>query len=186
MDIGLIVGIGSVAIIAVYLIIKYNGIVTMRNNREQSFADIDTQLQLRFNLIPNLIETIKWYTNHEQSTLLAVTTARSLYGYAHTADEKIEASNMLTWALKSIFALSESYPELKSNTNFLQLQSELSDIENKLAAARRFFNSATNEFNTYIEVFPTNIVANIFGFSRVSGFEVENREETGKAPKVSF
>lgn len=186
MNIALIIGFGIAVLLVLYAIAKYNGIVTMKNNREQSFSDIDTQLQLRFDLVPNLIETVKGYAKHEQSTLMGVTEARSLYGKAQTADEKIEASNMLTGALKSIFALSESYPDLKANTNFLHLQSELSDIENKLAAARRFFNSATNEFNTYIEVFPTNVVASVFGFSRAAGFEIENREEAGKAPKVSF
>lgn len=158
----------------------------MRNSREQAFADIDTQLQLRFDLIPNLIETVKGYAKHEQSTLQNVIEARNHYVNAQSADGKIEASNMLTGALKSVFALSESYPELKANTNFLQLQAELSDVENKLAAARRFFNSATNEYNTYIEIFPTNLVARMFGFVRAPGFEIENREEVAKAPKVSF
>lgn len=158
----------------------------MRNSREQAFSDIDTQLQLRFDLIPNLIETVKGYAKHESETLQKVTEARSQYMNAQSADGKIEASNMLTGALKSVFALSEDYPDLKANTNFLQLQGELSDVENKLAAARRFFNSATNEFNTYIEMFPTNIIAQMFGFARAPGFEIENREEVAKAPKVTF
>ena len=177
---------GVAIVLIVYIIAKYNGIISMRNNREQSFADIDTQLQLRFDLLPNLIETVKGYAKHEKETLQNVIEARNKYMSAGSADDKIEANNMLAGALKSVFALSESYPDLKANTNFIQLQSELSDIENKLAAARRFFNSSTNEYNTYIELFPTSIIAGMFGFKREGGFEVENREEASKAPKVKF
>ncbi|MDD2745043.1 MAG: LemA family protein [Candidatus Gracilibacteria bacterium] len=186
MDIGFIFPIGLLVVFVFYVVAKYNGIVTMRNNREQSFADIDTQLQLRFDLVPNLIETVKGYAKHEQDTLLAVTQARSLYNDAKTTDDKIEANTMLTGALKSIFALSEAYPDLKANASFLQFQTELSDIENKLAASRRFFNAATNEYNTYIEVFPANFVAQMFGFIRAKGFEIENRAEVSQAPKVTF
>ncbi len=175
-----------IVIFILFIIVKYNGIIQMRNNREQSFADIDTQLQLRFDLIPNIINTVKWYATHEKETFLQVTEARNNYQNAKGADDKMEANNMLTWALKSIFALAENYPDLKANQNFLQLQTELSDIENKLAAARRFFNSATNEFNTYIESFPTNIIAWIFNFTRWQSFEVDNKEDAAKAPKVEF
>jgi LemA protein len=168
------------------VIAKYNGIVTMRNNREQAFADIDVQLKLRFDLIPNLVETVKGYASHEKDTLTMVTEARTKYMNASSADAKMDANNQLAAGLKSIFALAESYPDLKANTNFLELQRELSDVENKLAAARRFFNSTTNEFNTYIEQFPTVIIARMFGFSRAASFGVENREEAEKAPSVKF
>lgn len=183
---GSYIGIGLVVVFVLYVIAKYNGIVTMRNNREQAFADIDVQLKLRFDLIPNLVETVKGYATHEKETFAVVTEARTKYMSAGTADAKMDANNMLANGLKSIFALAENYPELKANTNFLQLQGELSDVENKLAAARRFFNSATNEFNTYIEQFPTVIVAKIFGVSRAPSFEVANREEADKAPSVKF
>ncbi len=183
---GTYIGIGLVVVFVLYVIAKYNGIVTMRNNREQAFADIDVQLKLRFDLVPNLVETVKGYATHEKETFTMVTEARTKFMSAGNADAKMEANNQLANGLKSIFALAESYPELKANTNFLQLQSELSDIENKLAAARRFFNSATKEFNTYIELFPTNIVAKMFSFSRAASFGVENREEVEKAPSVKF
>lgn len=176
----------AAAVVLILIIVKYNGIITMRNARKQAFADIDAQLQLRFDLVPNLIETVKGYAAHEKSTLQNVVDARSRYMGAGSVDEKIEANNQLVGALKSIFALSENYPDLKASANFAQLQAELSDIENKLAASRRFFNSATAEYNTYIEIFPNNLIATVFGFKSEPTFEVENREEASKAPKVSF
>lgn len=144
------------------------------------------QLQQRFDLVPNLVETVKGYAKHESDTLEKVISARNAYMQAGSTDDKVAASNMLTGALKSVFALSESYPDLKANTNFAELQAELSDIENKLAAARRFFNAATTEFNTYIEMFPTNTIASLLGFHRATGFEVNDREVVGQAPKISF
>jgi len=185
-NLGLYIALALVLALVIYVISKYNGIVTMRNNREQAFADIDVQLKLRFDLVPNLVETVKGYATHEKETLAAVTAARTAYMGAGNADQKMDANNQLTGALKSIFALSENYPDLKANTGFVQLQAELSDIENKIAAARRFFNSATNEFNTYVETFPTNFVANMFGFARAKMFEVENRTEAESAPKIQF
>ncbi|MFZ4461297.1 MAG: LemA family protein [Patescibacteria group bacterium] len=177
---------GLIALVILYAIAKYNGMVSMRNRREQSFGDIDAQLQQRFDLVPNLVETVKGYAKHESETLEKVVAARTAYMGAGSTDDKVDASNMLTGALKSIFALSESYPDLKANTGFMQFQSELSDLENKLAAARRFFNAATAEYNTYIEMFPANLIAGVFGFKRAPGFEVDDRETVGKAPKVSF
>ncbi|MBP8016930.1 LemA family protein [Candidatus Gracilibacteria bacterium] len=181
----LLILVGIIVIFVIFIIVKYNGIIQMRNNRENSFADIDTQLQLRFDLIPNLVNTVKGYATHEKDTLLQVTEARNNYQNAKSVDDKMEANNMLTGALKSIFALAENYPDLKANQNFLQLQTELSDIENKLAAARRFFNSSTNEYNTYIEVFPNSIIASVFNFKRGESFGLEN-EEAKKNPKVEF
>lgn len=175
-----------IAIVAIYVISKYNWIIALKNNRENAFADIDVQLKLRFDLVPNLVNTVKWYADHEKSTLNEVTEARTKYMSAQNIDDKVWANNMLSQALWKLFAVAEDYPDLKANENFLNLQNELSDIENKLAASRRFFNSATNEFNTYIEVFPTNIIAWTFSFKRVESFELENREEEKNAPKVEF
>lgn len=174
-----------IAVLVIYVIMQYNRLVALRNNRENAFADIDVQLKLRFDLVPNLIETVKWYATHEKSVFENVSNARAAFVGAGNADEKIEANNMLTWALKSVFALSEAYPDLKANTNFLQLQNELSDIENKISSARRFFNSATNEFNTYLQGFPTNVFAGIFGFKAATMFQIENEAERENV-KVSF
>lgn len=177
---------GIVVLLVIFVISKYNGIIQMRNNRQNAFADIDVQLQQRFDLVPNLIETVKGYASHEQAIFDKIMESRKAYAGAQNIDEKIAANALLAGSLGKILAIAESNPELKANQNFMQLQSELSDIENKLAAARRFFNSATNEYNTYIQVFPTNIVASTFGFTSELSFEPENREEVAKAPKVSF
>ena len=172
---------------AFYIMSKYNGMVTLRNKRNQSFSDIDVQLKQRFDLIPQLIETVKGYMKHESTTLENVTKARTSFLNAGTTDDKIDADNMLSGALKSIFAVSENYPDLKANQNFLHLQSEMSDIENKLSAARRFFNNATTEFNTYIQMFPANLIAGPFGFTTLILFQAdESREELKKTPEVKF
>lgn len=169
-----------------YGIAKYNGIITLKNNRVNAFSDIDVQLKLRFDLVDNLVNTVKGYATHEKDTLENITKARTSFLNAGSdINEKIDASNMLTSSLKSLFAVSENYPDLKANQNFLELQRELSDIENKIAASRRFFNSATKEYNTYIEMFPGNIIAGIFHFKVEKSFEVENEEER-KVQKVQF
>jgi len=173
------------AVFVIFVISKYNAIITLRNNREKAFADIDVQLKLRFDLVPNLVNTVKGYAKHEKSTFNEVIEARNKYKTASSTDDKIWASNMLTWALGKLFALAEAYPDLKANESFSKLQMELSDIENKLAAARRFFNSATTEFNTYIELFPANIIAWIFNFKRAELFEVINEQEK-ESVKVEF
>jgi LemA protein len=170
-----------------YLIMIYNTLVKLRLVREQSFSDIDVQLKQRYDLIPNLVETVKGYAKHESGTLENVTKARTMAMSAGSIDEKIAADNMLSSSLKTLFAVSESYPDLKANTNFLQLQGELSDIENKIAAARRFFNSATSELNTAIQVFPNNLVAGMFGFKKEIFFDLgDEAEETRKNVKVQF
>lgn len=174
------------AVIFITVISKYNWIVKMKNVRAQAFADIDVQLKLRFDLVPNLVNTVKWYMTHEKETLEKVTEARTKFLNAWTdIDSKIAADNMLQSALKSIFAVSESYPELKANTNFTQLQTELSDIENKIAAARRFFNNSTQEYNTYIQIFPNNIIAWMFNFKDERLYEIENTSERENV-KVEF
>ena len=166
-----------VIILAVYVIIKYNALVTLKNNRENAFADIDVQLKLRFDLVQNLVNTVQWYATHEKETLENITKARSLYQDSQTLEWKIEANNMLEWTLKSLFAVSENYPDLKANTSFLTLQTELSDIENKISASRRYFNSATKEYNTEIQSFPWNILSKYFWFKEEKFFEIEEQEK---------
>lgn len=176
---------GVVALVLIYVVMLYNRLVTLKNNREGAFADIDVQLLNRFDLVENLVNTVKGYASHEKETLQGITNARTYFMSAQTIDSKLEASNQLTGALKTLFAVSENYPDLKANTNFLQLQSEISDLENKLAAARRFFNATTKEYNTATQTFPSNIIANIFGFTQVEFFELDD-ESAKKAPKVQF
>jgi len=142
----------------------YNRLVALNQKADQSFADIDVQLKQRNDLIPNLVETVKGYAAHESGTLEAVTAARAAAAGATTVNEKVAADNMMTGALGRLFAVAEAYPDLKANTNFLELQRELSDIENKLAAARRFFNNAIAEFNAVRAQFPTVLFAGLFGF----------------------
>ena len=173
-------------VIAVF-ISMYNGLVKLRNNRENAFANIDVQLKQRFDLVPQLVNTVKGYATHEKETLEKVTAARAAAMNASTVDEKVAADKALSGALAGLRVSLEAYPELKANQNFLQLQTELSDIENKLAAARRFFNSATREFNNACEVFPSNILAGMFNFKRAAMYEAtENRATLEKAPEVKF
>lgn len=172
-------------VIVLYLIMAYNKLIKLRNNIHNAFADIDVQMKLRFDLIENLVNTVKWYASHEKETLEKLTLARTNFMSAQSPQDKLAADNMLSWALKSLFAVSENYPDLKANQNFLQLQNELSDIENKLAAARRYFNSSTNEYNSSIQSFPTNLVAKSFNFKEEKFFAIENPEEK-EVPKVQF
>lgn len=172
------------AVLVLYIIASYNRLVKLLNNIKNAFADIDVQMKLRFDLIDNLVNTVKWYVDHEKSTLENVTQARTSFMSATSPEDKIAADNMLTGALKSLFAVSENYPDLKANQNFLQLQQELSDIENKIAATRRFYNSSVNEYNATIESFPTNIVARVFGFGAKEFFGTTDAERA--VPQVSF
>ncbi len=158
--------IGIIVVIVIWAISVYNGLVAMRQRTNQAFADIDVQLKLRHDLIPNLVETVKGYAAHESGTLEAVIQARNTAIAAPGVEQKVAAENMLTGALGNLFALSENYPNLKANANFQQLQSDLSDIENKLAASRRFFNNAVQEYNTGIQVFPASLFAGMFGFAQ--------------------
>ncbi|MCT4617697.1 MAG: LemA family protein [Candidatus Gracilibacteria bacterium] len=176
---------GIAGVIGLFLMTKYNAMVTLRNNREKSFADIDVQLKQRFDLVPNLVSAVKGYATHEKETFENITKARSNYQEAKTTDQKVAASNMLSSALSGLNLVVENYPDLKANEGFNNLQIELSDIENKIAAARRFFNSATTEFNTYIQMFPANIVAGMFGFSKAELFATESEEERQNV-KVEF
>jgi LemA protein len=178
---------GIIVVIAIWIMTIYNGLVAMRQRVNQSFADIDVQLKLRHDLIPNLVETVKGYAAHERGTLEAVVQARNAAIAAPGVEQKVAAENMLTGALRQLFALSENYPNLKANTNFQQLQSDLSDIENKLAAARRFFNSAVQEYNTGIQQMPAAMFAGSFGFHPQTFFDVgESRGQLEQAPSVKF
>lgn len=168
-------------------IAMYNGLVSSRMRVKEAWADIDVQLKRRFDLIPNLINTIKGSTNFESSTLEKVVEARAKAMQAGTPSEHAEAENMLSGTLKSIFALSENYPDLKSNQNFLSLQNELADTENKIQAARRFYNSNVMEFNTKIQTVPTNILANMFSFVPAEFFELTEGESAARNPvEVKF
>ena len=178
---------GVLAVIVIWAISIYNRLVAMRQRVSQSFADIDVQLKQRHDLIPNLVETVKGYASHERGTLEAVVQARNAAIAAPGIEQKVAAENMLTGALRQLFALGEAYPDLKANANFQQLQSELSDIENKLAAARRFFNNAVQEFNTGIQNFPAVLIAGPLGFREHAFFDLgEQRATLEQAPQVKF
>ena len=178
---------GVIVVIVIWAISIYNGLVAMRQRTNQAFADIDVQLKLRHDLIPNLVETVKGYAAHERGTLEAVIAARNTAIAAPGVEQKVAAENMLSGALRQLFALSENYPNLKANANFQQMQSDLSDIENKLAASRRFYNNAVQEYNTGIQQFPAALFAGIFGFGQRSFFDVgENRAQLEQEPSVKF
>ncbi len=182
-----IIAVAVVVILIAWLVSMYNGLVKLRNNRENAFANIDVQLKQRFDLVPQLVSTVKGYATHEKELLEKVTAARAAAMNAATVDEKVAADKALSGALSGLRVSLEAYPELKANQNFLQLQTELSDIENKLSAARRFFNSSTREFNNACEVFPSNIIAGIFNFRRAAMYEAtESREDLNKAPDIKF
>lgn len=168
--------IAVVVIIAIAVISMYNGLIRLKNRVEEAWSDIDVQLKRRYDLIPNLIETVKGYASHERETLESVVKARSSamsLQDSSNMEEKLKAENALSSTLKSIFALSENYPDLKANTNFLELQRELSDTENKIQASRRFYNGNVRDFNTKVQVFPTNLIAKKLGFSERKFFEIE-------------
>src|SRR4029079_6683023 len=178
---------GILVVLVVWIIMIYNGLVAMRERVNQSFADIDVQLKQRSDLIPNLVETVKGYASHERGTLEAVIKARQMAVAAPNLEQKVQAENMLSGALRQLFALSEAYPDLKANQNFMQLQSEITDIENKLAASRRFFNNAVQEYNTGIQQFPAALIAGPFGFHAQTFFDLgETRAQLDQAPQVKF
>ena len=174
-----------VVVLALWVMFQYNSLVKFRNVRKQSFADIDVQLKQRFDLVPNLVSAVKGYAKHESETLEKLTQARTSFLNAGNIDGKIQADNMLAGALKSVFAVAENYPDLKASESFVNLQHELSDIENKIAAARRFFNSATQEYNTYLQSFPANILASVFSFKEETMYTIENQVEKENV-KVEF
>ena len=182
-----IVVIAIVVVLVLMLMGTYNRLVGLRQTANQAFADIDVQLQQRHDLIPNLVETVKGYAAHESGTLEAVTAARNAATSAATVDQKVPAAPLLTGALRPLFAVSEAYPDLKANQNFLRLQDELSDIENKLAAARRFFNNAVGEANAAAQQFPAVLFAAAMGFQQRAFFDVgADRATVAAAPSVKF
>ncbi len=174
-----------VAVIAIWLIAVYNGLIRSKNRTDEAWSDIDVQLKRRYDLIPNLVETVKGYVAHEQGTLQKVIEARNaaMATGGSTAD-KAQAENQLSQTLKSIFALSESYPDLKANQNFLKLQDELADTENKIQAARRFYNGQVRDFNTMIQVFPNNVINGLLNFKKYEFFEAAEPEK--EAVQVKF
>ncbi len=171
-----------------YLIYIYNSLVTWRNRVKEAWSDIEVQLKRRIDLIPNLVETVKAYAAHESKVFEEVTKARSQMLSAKNPKDYAESENMLEGALKSLFAVAENYPELKANENFLELQRELTDTENKIQAARRFYNSVVMDYNTMLQVFPNNLFAQLFGFKEADFFELkEDEKEKAQEPvKVDF
>jgi LemA protein len=173
------------AVVVLWLIFIFNSLIRLKNRVNEAWADIDVQLKRRYDLIPNLIETVKGYAKHERSLFEKVTEARTKAISAKTVKEQGKAENMLAGTLKSLFAVAENYPNLRANENFLALQNELTDTEDKVQAARRFYNGNVRDFNIKIEVFPNNLVAKMLGFSLRDLFEIEEAGER-EAPKVKF
>ncbi|MFH1412532.1 MAG: LemA family protein [bacterium] len=176
-----------IAVIAIAIIALYNGLIRLKNRVDEAWSDIDVQLKRRYDLIPNLVETVKGYAAHEKQTLDSVIQARNQAMQAHdkgSMEDKLKAENMLSSTLKSIFALSEAYPDLKANQNFLELQRELADTEDKIQASRRFYNGNVRDFNTKLQVFPTNILGRMLGFKDRKFFEAEGAEK--EPVKVKF
>ena len=188
MTIAIIVIVVVVVLLLLYVIATYNGLVKLRNRVENAWAQIDVQLKRRLDLIPNLVETVKGYAGHERGTLEAVVQARNAALTASGPAQQAAAEGALSGALGRLMALAEAYPDLKANTNFQQLQSELSDVENKLAAARRFFNNAVSEYNASIESFPAVLFARQMGFTAREFFDVgeAQRQTLDVAPQVKF
>ncbi len=181
---------GIVALVIVFAVGVYNGLIKLRNQVKDAWSGIDVQLKRRYNLIPNLVETVKGYAKQESTVFENVTKARAAAINAKTPAEQGKTENMLSGALKSLFAVSEAYPELKSNQNFLDLQKELSLTEDKIQASRRFYNGTVRDFNTKLEVFPNNILAGVFNFKKEEFFQIEGTEEevkkTKATPEVKF
>lgn len=176
-----------ILILVMMVISLYNRLVRLRNNREQAFADVDVQLKQRHDMIPQLVDTVKGYMQHERGVLTEITEARAGAMRATTINEKIAAENRLSTALDGLKVSVEAYPDLKANQNFMDLQNEIADVENKIAAARRFFNSATKEYNVATELFPSNLIATLFNFRREQMFELgDQRAAAEQPPKIQF
>lgn len=181
---GIIIVVGLLIVLAGYVISIYNKLVNARNKVENQFSQVDIQLKRRTDLIPNLVETVKGYAKHEEETFTSVIEARNKAVNAGSVNEKIEANNELSGALNKLFALAESYPELKANENFLSLQNDLKDTEDKITYARQFYNDSAMNFNNLVEMFPSNIIAGMFSFKKFEYFKIEEKEK--EAPKVKF
>ena len=181
----MIIALIVILVIAGLLISLYNGLITSRNKVDNAWSQIDVQLQRRFDLIPNLVEAVKGYMKHEEGVLTKVAELRTSWANASTVGEKMELDNQLSGALKTIMAVSENYPELKANQNFSELQEELRNTENKISYSRQFYNDSVTMYNTKLQVFPTNIFANMFGFQAKELFRVDS-DDARKNVKVSF
>lgn len=174
------------ALLIIWVVTAYNSLVGMRNRAKEAWADIEVQLKRRYDLIPNLVNTVKGYATHESSAFENITKARSAAMGAGNLSDKGAAENMLAGALKSVFAIAEAYPDLKANQNFLALQSELSDTENKIQASRRFYNGNVRDFNTTVESFPTNILSGLFNFSKMEFFDLPDNDVAQNPVEVKF
>jgi LemA protein len=177
--------VGLAAVVGLWFVVIYNSLVRLRNGVKNAWSQIDVQLKRRYDLIPNLVETVKGYAAHERGTFDEVTKARQAGIDASTVKDQAEAENMITGALRRMFAVAEAYPDLKANQNFLALQEELASTENKIGFARQYYNDTVQEFNTRQEVFPANLVASMLGFQRADFFEIEDTTQRD-APKVKF
>lgn len=177
---------GFVVLIIVFIIVIYNKLVLLRNTVKSSWSDIDVHLKKRYDLVPNLVETVKGYATHERTVFEKVTEARSMAMRATSPAEKSKAENLLTDTLKSLFAVAEAYPELKANANFMQLQAQLKELEDNIEYARRYYNAVVRDFNVVIESFPSNVIASWFKFVQAEFFELEAPEAERKPVKVSF
>jgi LemA protein len=178
---------GVLVLGVLWFVFSYNGFITLINRAKEAWADIDVQLKRRYDLIPNLVNTVKGYATHESGAFEKVTQARAAAMGAGNMAEKAQAENMLAGALKSLFAVAEAYPDLKANQNFLALQTELSDTENKIQAARRFYNGNVRDLNTKVESFPSNVVAKMFNFAKMEFFELSEGEAAARNPvEVKF
>ena len=164
----------------------YNKLIGMKNTVENALSDIDVQIKKRFDLVDNLVNTVKWYASHEKETLTQLTAARSGFMNATSTEEKLEANNQLTSTLKTLFAVSEAYPDLKANAGFLSLQTELSRLEETIASARRHLNATISDYNIALQSFPNNLIANLFGFKNQTNYFEVTSEEEKQAPKVQF
>lgn len=182
---GFLVFIVIIGILIAVFVSIYNSLIRLRNMSEQSWSDIDVQLKRRYDLVPNLVETVRGYASHERETFEKVVQARNAAMQASSPADKAQAENALQSTLRSLFALAESYPELKANQNFIELQKELSNIEEQIQLSRRYYNAVVRDLNTKIETVPSNVVANMFGFTKKEYFELESAEER-RAPQVKF
>ncbi|MEK7636239.1 MAG: LemA family protein [Patescibacteria group bacterium] len=178
--------IGIILLVGIGFILMYNALISSRNHVDEAWSDIEVQFKRRYDLIPNVLETVKGYAAHEKNVLESVTSARTGIMSTHTTKDRAQAENILSGTLKTLFAVSENYPDLKANANFLDLQQELADTENKIQASRRFFNSTVLEYNTKLQVIPTNLIAEMFAMLPREFFELENGEEEKKAPQINF
>jgi LemA protein len=177
---------GIIAVIVIAIIGLYNTLIRSRNRVDEAWSDIEVQLKRRYDLIPNLVNTVKGYAKQESSVFENVTKARTMAMGAGSMQEKLKDENMLSGALKSLFAVAESYPELKSNQNFMQLQADLTDTEDKIQASRRFYNGNVRDFNTKLQVFPTNMFASMLGFGKREFFDIDEKGVEGQPVNVQF